>query len=272
LDIGLIAILLGLLVGGVMANTGAGGAVLSIPLIMFFLKQDLNYAAPLALLAVFAGALISSVIGLSKGIVRYKAALLLALTGMLVAPMGVALAHQLSPVFLRLIFIGVLFYIAFYVLVKSKVQKNPESLLPSFREAACEINPATSKLFWTAACTRRLVLTGGVAGFLSGLLGVGGGFIVVPSLAKISNLNYLSVVATSLAMITLVSLVSIISYANYQAIDYKIALPFVSATLAGSVLARQYTNRISAPIGQIIFGWLTMIIAILMMLDFVIAS
>jgi hypothetical protein len=111
--------------------------------------------------------------------------------------------------------------------------------------APCEINPATSKLFWTASCTKRLILTGSLAGFLSGLLGVGGGFIVVPSMQKISNLNHHMIVATSLAMIALVSLVSVVTYAGHTQINWFIAVPFVAATFIGSLAGRSISSKIS---------------------------
>ena len=71
------------------------GWELAVPLLMFFLDLEMHAAAPVALLAIFFGALVASVLGFMQGIVRYKAALLLALMGMLLAPVGVMLAHQI---------------------------------------------------------------------------------------------------------------------------------------------------------------------------------
>jgi uncharacterized membrane protein YfcA len=95
------------------------------------------------------------------------------------------------------------------------------------------INPATSTLFWTALCTRRLIFTGGVAGILSGLLGVGGGFVIVPSLRKVSNFNMQTIIATSLTVVALVSISTVLTHSFHDAIAWKIALPFMIGTILG---------------------------------------
>jgi uncharacterized membrane protein YfcA len=267
LEIQVISVLLGLFVGIIMSLTGAGGAILAVPLLMFFLDLEMHAAAPIALLAVFFGALISSAIGLVQGVVRYKAALLLAMMGMLLAPLGVVLAHHIPPLLLKVFFVAVLFYVAWNALKKQTQAQGCEISMHAYSPTPCEINPATSKLFWTAACTRRLIFTGSLAGLLSGMLGVGGGFVVVPSLRKISNIEHKSIVATSLTMIALVSLVGIFSYAGYRKITYQIAVPFVVATLAASVLGRYYANYFTVEKSKFIFGLLSLLLAFSMLFN-----
>lgn len=260
MDPTLIAALIGLFIGVLVAITGAGGGILSLPLLMFFLSLSMQQAAPIALLAVFAAAAYASIIGLKQGIVRYKAAALLAVTGVILAPLGVAAAHQLPSLLLQLLFVAVLIYVAGTSLLRAKDNTRLKEDICS-TAAPCEINPATSKLFWTASCTKRLILTGGAAGFLSGLLGVGGGFIVVPSMHKISNLEHRMVVATSLAMITLVSLAGIVSYAGHADINWNIGLPFVAASLVGSLAGRHFAGKLSPHVTHMVFGIMAIIIA-----------
>jgi hypothetical protein len=62
---------------------------------------------------------------------------------------------------------------------------------------------------------------------------VGGGFIIVPTLHSISNLETKMIVATSLAVIALVSMANAFSYAGNGTILWSIAVPFVSATVVG---------------------------------------
>lgn len=224
-----------------MALTGAGGAILSVPLLMFFLNLSMQQAAPIGLLAVFLAATFASILGLKQGIVRYKAAGLMAVMGVIAAPIGVSLAYKTSPLILQSLFIMVLLYVAWHVLSAKLLKEEVFNQLV----APCEINPATSKLFWTASCTKRLILTGSLAGFLSGLLGVGGGFIVVPSMQKISNLEHQMIVATALAMIALVSLVSVIAYTGHTQINWSIAIPFMAATFVGSLAGRSISDKIN---------------------------
>lgn len=261
-DPNLLALGLGLFIGVLMALTGAGGAILSLPLLMFLFNLSMQQAAPIALLAVFLAASVAAIIGLKQGIVRYKAAGLLAITGVIAAPLGVSIAHKTSPFILQALFIMVLLYVAWHVF-KAKL---PKEEVCNTQITPCEINPATSKLFWTAKCTKRLIATGSVAGFLSGLLGVGGGFIVVPSMQKISNLEHQMIVATSLTMIAIVSLVSVIAYAGHAQINWLIAIPFVLSSLVGSLVGRHFSEKIKPNIKNLIFGSVAILLAIAMLL------
>lgn len=272
-----ISIFLGLFVGLVMAITGAGGAILSLPPLVFFFQIKVIEAAPISLIAIALSASIATFLGLRAGIVRYKAAALLATFGVLSAPLGVYVAHQLSEEVLSILFSIVLLIVSVRSFQKFKT---PTLLIDddsgksngfandaneSVAEPACAINPATSKLFWTASCTKRLILTGGFSGFISGLLGVGGGFIIVPTLHSISNLESKMIVATSLAVIALVSIVSAFSYAGSGTILWNLAVPFVIASVLGMLLGRMLHRKIPTHMSVLLLGVLSLVIAVLML-------
>ena len=274
-----LSILLGLFVGFVLAITGAGGAILSLPLLVFFLDLKMIDAAPISLMAIMLSAGFAAGLGLKSGIVRYKAATLLATFGVLCAPLGVYVAHQLPEKVLAILFSFVLLIVSIRSFQKFQTPTlligddcdDPNGCDDNDKEEpACAVNPATSRLFWTAPCTKRLILTGGFSGFLSGLLGVGGGFIIVPTLHSISNLETIMIVATSLAVIALVSMASAFSYAGNGAILWNIAIPFVSATVGGMLLGRLLHTKIPSHISVLIFSILSLIIAVLMFLNTVV--
>ena len=274
-----LSILLGLFVGFVLAITGAGGAILSLPLLVFFLNLKMIDAAPISLMAIMLSAGFAAGLGLKSGIVRYKAATLLATFGVLCAPLGVYVAHQLPEKVLAILFSFVLLIVSIRSFQKFQTPTlligddcdDPNGCDENDKEEpACAVNPATSRLFWTAPCTKRLILTGGFSGFLSGLLGVGGGFIIVPTLHSISNLETKMIVATSLAVIALVSMASAFSYAGNGAILWNIAIPFVSATVGGMLLGRLLHTKIPSHISVLIFSILSLIIAVLMFLNTVV--
>ncbi len=270
-----LTIALGMFVGFVLAITGAGGAILSLPLLVFFLHLKMIDAAPISLMAIMLSAALAAGLGLRSGIVRYKAATLLATFGVLCAPIGVYVAHQLPEKALAILFSIVLLIVSWRSFQKFQT---PTLLIgddcddpngcdeDDKEEPACAVNPATSKLFWTAPCTKRLILTGGFSGFLSGLLGVGGGFIIVPTLHSISNLEAKMIVATSLAVIALVSMASAFSYAGNGTILWSIAVPFVSATVVGMGIGRMLHSKIPSHMSVLIFGILSLTIAILMLI------
>ena len=274
-----LSITLGLFVGFVLAITGAGGAILSLPLLVFFLHLKMIDAAPISLMAIMLSAGLAAGLGLRSGTVRYKAATLLATFGVLCAPLGVYVAHQLPEKALAILFSIVLLIVSWRSFQKFQTPTlligddcdDPNGCDDAEKEEpACAVNPATSKLFWTAPCTKRLILTGGFSGFLSGLLGVGGGFIIVPTLHSISNLETKMIVATSLAVIALVSMASALSYAGHGISLWGIAVPFVSATVMGMILGRMLHSKIPSHMSVLIFGILSLSVAVLMLIKTVI--
>ena len=259
----LIAIVLGLFIGLVLELTGAGGAILSIPLLVFFLHLSINQAAPIGLFALMLSAGVSALLGLKAGTVRYKAAGLMALLGMGMAPVGVLFGHYLPSNLVGILFSLILAFVAWRMWHGSPTE------LINTESAPCQINPATSKLFWTAPCTAKLGLAGSVAGLLSGLLGVGGGFVIVPSLSKVSNLDIQTITATSLAVIALVSCASFSTYALHYSIDWKITLPFAASTLVGMLIGRQLSAKIPANTSQRAFATLASAVAIILATKFI---
>jgi uncharacterized protein len=256
----IISTLLGVFVGLTLGLTGAGGALLAIPLLVFILNLSIYQAAPIALLAVLTGSFIGAVHGLRKGVVRYKAAMLIAAIGIILAPLGVILAHKASNQVLSVILIPILLYISLSTWRGAKQETKDKSHIAP---PACAINPANSKLFWTAPCTIRLITTGAFAGFLSGFLGVGGGFVIVPSLNKVSNFNNQTTIATTLAAVTLIAMSGITSHLQTSAIDWYIAIPFtISVALSTLISSATLSNRVPRHLSKKGFALLCMAAAI----------
>lgn len=84
----LLAAALGAQVGFVLALTGAGGAIIAVPLLVFGFDLNVAQAAPIALLAVAGSAMLGALLGLRAGIVRYRAAILMSAVGSLFTPLA----------------------------------------------------------------------------------------------------------------------------------------------------------------------------------------
>lgn len=270
LDPTLVSCSLGLFVGLVMSVTGAGGSIVSLPMLVFVFNLNMVAAAAISLLAVMLSASVAAVLGLRDGLVRYKAAGLLAMCGILIAPAGVWCAHKLPDQVLWVLFVLIMLTVAFRSFISSTKQ-NYEMQAGKAVNSTCEVHPVTSRLLWTKSCARRLVFTGGLAGFLSGLLGLGGGFIIVPALRKVSNLESRMIIATSLTVVAIVSATSMITYAMQSSINWTIALPFVAGALMGMLTGRLFSHKIPGQISQRIFAIFTFLIAIVFIIKLVIA-
>lgn len=258
-DVSIISAGLGLLVGLVLALTGAGGAILAIPLLVFALHLNVPQAAPIALLAIFVASSIGAVQGLLNGIVRYKTALLIATFGLAFAPVGVTLSRYLPLQWLNVTLALVLVFVAVRIWQQAadNASNNEDKPAP-----ACALNPTTSKLFWTASCTKRLVLTGSLTGLLSGLLGVGGGFVIVPSLNKVSNFSAPTIVATTLAVVALVSAGSLAMHMQSSTVLWSVALPFTAGTTVGMLMLGRWRHRVPSHISQRGFALLCLFAAV----------
>lgn len=259
MDVTTLAMALGALIGAVLALTGAGGGVLAIPLLVFGLHLPLQQAAPVGLVAVGLAAALGAALGLREGIVRYRAAALIGVAGMLVAPLGVWLAQRLPNRPLLGAFALVLLYTAWRLLRKKTTSDAHPVGVP------CQVSETDHRLTWTRPCARALAGTGLLSGLLSGLLGVGGGFVIVPALTRYTDLDARSIQVTSLAVIALVSISGVSAAALHGAVPWPIAIPFAAGAAVALLVGRQLASRLDATRLQQAFAWFTALIALLML-------
>ena len=256
-----VSILLGVIVGYLLALTGAGGAAIGVPLLIFSLHLSVAQAAPVALVAVSLSAWVGAFAGLKAGTVRYKAAALIAAVGSSMTLPGLWLAHRTPDTLLTLAFAGVLTCIAFimwrgYGAAYSSADGRVSGGVP------CETNRQTGRLVWSRPCARALVLSGAGAGFLSGLLGVGGGFLIVPALMRATELSMHSIVATCLAAVALISTTAVLSAAASGRVEWAIALPFAAGAMIGMLAGRRLAPRVPGRVLQKAFALTALAVAL----------
>jgi uncharacterized membrane protein YfcA len=257
----LISPTLGILVGVLMGLTGAGGGILSVPLLVFFLGLSIAEAAPIALCAVALASSVGAMLGLKNKILRYKAAGFMAIFGLALSPIGLWLGPKIPNAPLQILFSLILLYVAVRLFIQAnhEIKGIPEK---NRKPPPCLMNSAVGKLQWTLPCARALLLAGSVAGFLSGLLGVGGGFIIVPALKRYTDLPVKSIVATSLGVLAIITGGgAIFSLAN-GSLNIVVAAPFAIAALGGLLLGMLLGKKLSGPHTQLIFSIFTFLIAI----------
>ncbi|HAT31924.1 MAG TPA: hypothetical protein DCW29_14020 [Janthinobacterium sp.] len=256
-----IVLLLGFTVGIILALTGAGGGILAVPLLVFGAGLSIAEAGPIGLLAVGLAAGLGAAMGLKNGTVRYKAAMLIAGAGIVCSPLGLWLAQRSPNRPLTIVFSFVLLYVAIRVYQRSISSSADTSGHEKF-PPPCQLDARRGKLRWTAPCARALALSGVVAGILSGLLGVGGGFVMVPALQRYTNLTTQSVVATSLAVIALVSISGVIASAASGHLQWAIALPFAFGALGGMTAGRLMASKLPGPHLQKAFAIVSALVAV----------
>jgi uncharacterized membrane protein YfcA len=266
----MILILIGITVGLLLGLTGAGGSVVAVPLLMAGLGLSLPDAAPLALVAVLTASTWGTLSAWRAGLVRYRAAAVMALAAMAVAPAGLAVAHALPHRVLVGVFALVLGWVAARMFLQSVKAPDETAVVrahvtgPETSDGiACRLNPDTGRLVWTRACFWVMAAAGGVMGFLSSLLGVGGGFVAVPALRRVTDIPIHAAVATSLMTISVSSIATLmLLVARGSAPPVLQVVPFAAGALAGMVMGRWLAPRIAGPRLQQGFALLLAAVAI----------
>ncbi|NEX60984.1 sulfite exporter TauE/SafE family protein [Noviherbaspirillum galbum] len=256
----ILSIVLGALVGIIMGLTGAGGGILAVPLLVFGLGLSVAQAGPIGLMAVGIAAAMGAAMGLRAKVVRYRAALLIAGVGMLVAPLGAWLAQRVDTRFLSLVFALVLLWVAYKTFRESAAHgTKPGS--PGRATPPCIRDAEDGRFIWTSKCAGALSLSGSLAGALSGLLGVGGGFVMVPALQRYTDLAMQSVVATSLAVIALISLAGVVTSISAGHFNLAVGLPFSAGALAGMAAGSMLSSRLPTRYLKIAFAGICVVVA-----------
>lgn len=251
------ALLFGAVIGGVVGLTGAGGGMLAVPLLVFGLGLHMHEAAPVALFATGLSSAIGALLAWREHLLRYRAALLVAGVGVVTVPFGVALAHRLPNEPLLLAFAAVLIFTALRGW-RGKVSALSEP------QPSCVTDPVDGRFRWTVPCARVLATSGALCGLLSGLLGVGGGFVIVPALRRWSNLGMASIIATSMGIVALLSAGAVFSASLAGVVPWSIATPFAAGAVGGMLLARRWSARLEGPRLQQGFALLSLIVAALL--------
>lgn len=257
-----IVIALGVLIGAIMGIMGAGGGILAVPVLVAGLHWSMQQAAPVALVAVAAGAMVGAIDGFKHRLVRYKAAILMAVCGVPMTHLGQQWAHALPQYVLMGSFAALMLVVArrFSQQAQQTSHTSDDVLALAF------ISDATGKFIWTPLTALVLGGIGLFTGLMTGLLGVGGGFLIVPLMRRFTNLALPGIVATSLFLIFLVSTGGVVN-----AVRSGVVLPwfetsaFMVAMVSGMLTGRHLSRRLNARQVQLGFSLLLLALSVYMM-------
>ncbi|MEZ6090809.1 MAG: sulfite exporter TauE/SafE family protein [Pirellulaceae bacterium] len=261
-----LAILFGVLVGFALGLTGGGGGVFAVPLLVYGLAVPAREAVGISLAAVGGTAFLGATPRLFRGEVEIRTGLLFAIAGMFGAPIGSYLSRFVPEHILLLLFALLMLVVAQRMWAKSKNPKLPsgvcsaEASPPSDRSVCQRDQDGTLRL--TSKCARLLILVGVGTGILSGLFGVGGGFVIVPALVLFSGMAIHQAVATSLFAIALVSVSGVGSHlANGNALSVSLTLQFLMGGCAGMWLGGLVAKHLEGPVLQKTFAVAVVLVA-----------
>jgi hypothetical protein len=243
----LLLLTIGILIGAVLGLTGAGGSVLAVPLLIVFLKLDPVSATGLALGVVAISSVYGSIQRIRQGEILWIPAGLFGLSGALFAPPGRLLAGQLPPDWLLAGFALLSTIIAIRMFWQS-FQDSEMAKVVRAASGSGTLDPLLCRFSdsghfdWRLRCMAGLAGGGVITGLLSGLFGVGGGFLIVPFLNQLNGVSMRHAVATSLVIIAAISGSGFVTHISTHSVDWtqlaQLAVGGVAGMALGSLLAR----------------------------------
>ncbi|HMO64552.1 MAG TPA: TSUP family transporter [Verrucomicrobiota bacterium] len=251
----LLGLAFGLIVGVALGLTGGGGSIFAVPLLAFGLGLPLTSAVGISLAAVGATAGFGAARHWRDGELELRSGLVFAAGGMALAPLGAWLGGRLPPELLLAGFAVLMAYLAWRMWrgrAEDEVEPGPCVARPDGR-----LGPG---------CYSRLSAAGGAAGVLSGLFGVGGGFIIVQGLLYVTGMALHRAVATSLLVIFLISLSGVAAHvAHGLTLPLPLTLLFVAGGVGGMLLGQHWRARLSGPSLRRVFAVAMWTVAALML-------
>jgi hypothetical protein len=216
-----LALVLAVLIGLSLGMLGGGGAIVTLPVLVYVAGIPLHKAVGMSIAVVGATSLIGSFVQYLRGHFHAQATLLFALTGMVGAYFGAGLTHLLPPFVLMLLF-ACLMLVVGGVMLRGRRETDGQG----------ECRPL------------RCLAIGAAVGVLTGFLGVGGGFLIVPMLVLFAGLDMTKAVGSSLAIIALNSISGLVGQLRYTELDWVLTAGFLAVALIGMLIGLALAGRI----------------------------
>jgi len=222
----LLELVLGYGIGLSLGLLGGGGSILTVPALVYLVGQTPQVAVTTSLAIVGANSLMGAMFHGSKGKLDWKVALLFGSAGMLVAYLSAGISQHISPEILLIAFALLMLGIGVMLLLR----RSKEEEETSYRSKPLML----------------VLVSGAGVGLLTGILGVGGGFLVVPALVMLLGLPIQVAVGTSLVVIAMNSMAGFMGHVSSGSFDWMVTLVFVAAGLVGTFSGMKLSSRLSS--------------------------
>ena len=241
------------LIGVSLGLIGGGGSILTVPVLVYLFGVDAFLATEYSLFIVGISSLVGSVSYFKKGWVNFKMAMIFGipsvfsifLTRIYLLPFIPEEVLRIQnfiitrDIFLLLIF-AALMILASYKMIKNNVSGKPTDKNNTFLAA----------------------VQGSVVGVLTGLVGAGGGFMIIPALVNLLKIPMKIAIGTSLVIISFNSLIGFFSSVNYVKIEWKLLISVTTIAVAGIIIGSQLSKKVDGKKLKPAFGWFILIMGI----------
>lgn len=249
-----------IIIGFVLGLIGGGGSILSVPVFVYLFEMDVVTATTLSLFVVGITSAVGSVGFIRKGFVSFPTALRFGIPSILgiLFSRRVVVPHLPDYIINRWgitmskdLFILLVFCTLMLISAIKMIQKNQR---PRLRKDH-DIN-------YTLLASQGLLV-----GIVTGFVGAGGGFLIVPALVMLLGVNMKEAVATSLFIIAINSLIGFASSLDKVSVDWEFLLAFSAIAVIGILIGGTFAKRMDGKKLKPLFGWFVLIMGLWIVLN-----
>ena len=239
-------LVLGFGIGLSLGLMGGGGSLLTVPALVYLVGQTPQAAVTTSLAIVGANSLMGASFHRAQGTLNWKVALTFGGAGMLVSYLSAGLSKLMPEALLLIAFAIVMLLVGGLMLIRTSNDSVEMSKLRSL--------PV-------------VIASGAGVGLMTGILGIGGGFLIVPALVMLVGLPMQMAVGTSLIIIAMNSLAGFLGHAGDGSLNMTMTVIFTAAGLVGTFAGARLNKRLPAGKLQKIFAWFVILLAIFLFYD-----
>ncbi len=220
---------------------GGGGSIITVPVLVYVLGVPPHRAIGMSLAVVGSTALVGALLHHRKGSVAWRTGTLFAASGIVSAYLGSKLTRLVSSPALMLLFAGLMLVVATVMLIR----RNPGADSPAH-----------------AVNLPRAALAGLGVGFLTGFLGVGGGFLIVPALVVFGGLGMKAAIGTSLFVIAVNCAAGLVGHLATGDFDVRLTVVVTALAVGGALVGTSLSHRFHPSGLRRIFAWFVVAVAL----------
>lgn len=249
-----------ILIGVSLGLIGGGGSILTVPVLVYLFSVDAVMATAYSLFLVGTTSLVGSVRYFQKGLVNVKTAIVFGLPAIVAVFLTRKVIVPWIPseimtigdlVITKSIMMMLLFAVLMIAASASMIRKSKKS---TAEEGEQKFNYPL------------ILVEGLVVGVLTGLVGAGGGFLIIPALVVLSKLPMKEAVGTSLVIIAAKSLIGFLGEADLASFDWTLLLSLTGFAIIGIFIGTYLSKKVSGETLKPAFGWFVLVMGIYIIL------
>ncbi|NWF71285.1 MAG: sulfite exporter TauE/SafE family protein [Chloroflexi bacterium] len=239
-----LSLLSGFAIGLTLGLLGGGGSILTVPALVYLVGQPPQMAVTASLAIVGVNSIIGAAMQRARGTLNWRVALLFGGAGMIASYGAAGFSKSVAPALLMAAFALLMLLIGTLMLARPlETQKHEPAAL------------------W------KIVTSGLLVGVVTGVLGVGGGFLIVPALVMLVGLPMTQAVGTSLLVIAMNSAAGFIGHLDGTPLDMGVIAAFIVAGLGGTLAGVPLAQRLRPQDLRRLFGLFVMALAVFLLVD-----